>query len=352
MRRDEEQELASEQQSNGVETDQRLAALTRWVQGLPGLDTASLESASDDASFRRYFRVRSGDVTWIAMDAPPPMEDCRPFVDVAGYLQAMSINAPHVEAADIDRGFLLMTDFGAVTLLDEITRAPDRIDALYADSIDTLLRMQSQGAGFQQKLPPYDEALLRRELALFHDWLCGRHLGIEFSADDEHRWQAVCELLVENATGQPRVFVHRDYHSRNLMLTETDNPGVIDFQDAVEGPLTYDLVSLLKDCYFRLDAGKLDALARRFYLEMRGTLTRGMDTTTFIRHFDLTGVQRHLKAAGIFARLLHRDGKDRYMADVPMALGYIVEVAPRYPELEFLARFISERCLPVLEQKI
>ncbi len=350
MRCDDELHLASEQQSNSVESDQRLTALTQWVQGLPGLETASLESASDDASFRRYFRVRSGDETWIAMDAPPPMEDCRPFVEVAGFLQAMSVNGPKIDAADVDQGFLLMTDFGAVTLLDELERAPARTDELYADAIDTLLRMQTGGAGFQHKLPPYDEALLRRELALFHDWLCGRHLGIEFSASDERNWEVVCDLLVEISLQQPRVFVHRDYHSRNLMLTDTDNPGVIDFQDAVEGPLTYDLVSLLKDCYFRLGTERLDALARRFFLDMRGTLTKGIDPETFVRYFDLTGVQRHLKAAGIFARLLHRDGKERYMADVPMALRYIVEVAPRYPELTFLASFISEQCLPALEQ--
>ena len=350
MRRDDEQHLASEQQSNSVETDQRLAALTRWVHGLPGLGTATLESASDDASFRRYFRVRFGEQTRIAMDAPPPMEDCRPFVDVADYLQSMSVNAPNIDAADLDQGFLLMTDFGAVTLLDEFTRAPARIDTLYADSIDALVRMQLNGAAYQNKLPPYDEALLRRELALFHDWLCERHLGIVFSATDEKDWQAICDQLVEVSLGQPRVFVHRDYHSRNLMLTETDNPGVIDFQDAVEGPLTYDLVSLLRDCYFKLDADRVDAFARRFYLDMQGTLTQDMDADTFVRFFDLTGVQRHLKAAGIFARLKHRDGKHRYMADVPMALRYIVDVAPRYAELEFLARFISDRCLPELEQ--
>lgn len=349
MRRDEEQDLVSEQQSNGTGTDDRLIALSAWVHNLPSLADATLESASDDASFRRYFRVRSGEKTWIAMDAPPPMEDCRPFVQVAGFLESMSVNAPHIDAADVDQGFLLMSDFGAVTLLDEILRVPQRIEALYADSIDTLLRMQHRGTAFQQRLPPYDVALLRRELALFHDWLCGRHLGIEFSAEDETYWQSVCELLINNALEQPRVFVHRDYHSRNLMLTETDNPGVIDFQDAVEGPLTYDLVSLLKDCYFRLEPEQLDAFTRRFYLEMRGTLTKDIEPDRFARYFDLTGVQRHLKVAGIFARLLHRDGKDRYMADVPMALAYIVDVAPRYPELAFLADFIRERCMAALE---
>lgn len=350
MWRDNEQDLASEQQPGGAENDHRLTALTQWVQSLPGLETADLEPASDDASFRRYFRVRSADQTLIAMDAPPPMEDCRPFVQVAGFLEDMSVNGPTIEAADLARGFLLMTDFGAVTLLDELVRDPSRTETLYADAIDTLLRMQSGGADYQSELPPYDEALLRRELALFHDWLCERHLGLEFSDDDEREWQSACNLLVENALEQPRVFVHRDYHSRNLMLTESDNPGVIDFQDAVEGPLTYDLVSLLKDCYYRLDQEHLDSFARRFYLELPESLTSDIETTTFKRYFDLTGVQRHLKAAGIFARLLHRDGKDRYIADVPMALRYIVDVAPRYPELAFLARFISEKCLPALER--
>ena len=350
MWRDKEQQLASEQQSGGADNDHRLSALTQWVQSLPGFKVADLEPASDDASFRRYFRVRSGNQTLIAMDAPPPMEDCRPFVQVAGFLGDMSVNGPTIEAADLERGFLLMTDFGAVTMLDELAREPSRTERLYADAIDTLLRMQSGGGDYQTQLPPYDEALLRTELALFHDWLCERHLGLEFSVEEEQQWQTVCNLLVRNSLQQPRVFVHRDYHSRNLMLTKSDNPGVIDFQDAVEGPLTYDLVSLLKDCYYRLDQEHLDSFARRFYLDLQDSLTRDMDTSAFMRFFDLTGVQRHLKAAGIFARLLHRDGKDRYMADVPLALRYIVDIAPRYPELGFLAQFIVQKCLPELER--
>ncbi|MEM9207900.1 MAG: phosphotransferase [Pseudomonadota bacterium] len=349
MRRDEEQNLVSEQQSNNVGTDDRLVALTRWVQALPSFEAATLESASDDASFRRYFRVRSGDQTWIAMDAPPPMEDCRPFVQVAGFLQAMAVNAPTIDAADVERGFLLMADFGDVTLLEAITRDPERIETLYADAIDTLARMQTHGAEFQGRLPPYDLALLQRELDLFRDWLCDRHLGITFSKTEDSSWQQVCEQLIDNALAQPRVFVHRDYHSRNLMLTETDNPGVIDFQDAVEGPLTYDLVSLLRDCYFRLESERLDAFARRYYLEMRGAMTKDIGPDEFTQHLDLTGLQRHLKAAGIFARLLHRDGKSRYMADVPTALRYVLDVAPRYPALSPLADFIRDRCLPPLE---
>jgi len=182
------------------------------------------------------------------MDAPPPQEDCRPFVTVANYLEAMELNAPRVLHADLERGFLLLTDLGNDQYLDALTSNPDSADELYEYAIAALLQMQSRGMQHQAMLPPYDVALLSRELALFHDWLCGTHLGLDFSVADEMAWRDLCSLLIGNSLEQPAVFVHRDYHSRNLMLVEENNPGILDFQDAVEGPLTYDLVSLLKDC--------------------------------------------------------------------------------------------------------
>jgi aminoglycoside/choline kinase family phosphotransferase len=211
--------------------------------------------------------------------------------------------------------------------------------------------MQSLGGEYQSELPPYDEALLSFELSLFHDWLCGRHLKIEFTDADEQQWQEVSRLLIDNALQQQKVFVHRDYHSRNLMVCNDNNPGILDFQDAVEGPLAYDLVSLLKDCYVSWPAEQVSAWAMQFYDRLdKDTKTR-LDAAQFIRQFDLMGVQRHLKASGIFARLLHRDGKTGYMPDVPRTLEYIAALGPAYKELRFLTELISERCLPALREQ-
>ena len=212
-----------------------------------------------------------------------------------------------------------------------------------------LLHLQQRGTAYQAILPPYDERLLRFELSLFHDWLCETHLGIRFSAAEEQQWQRTCELLIANALNQPQVFVHRDYHSRNLMRTAVDNPGILDFQDAVEGPYTYDLVSLLKDCYVRWPQQQVRDWALAFHAQLDDAAREHSDSNTFMRHFDLMGAQRHIKAAGIFARLNHRDGKPGYMADIPRTLQYIVELGPRYAELEFLITLINERLLPALE---
>jgi hypothetical protein len=197
-------------------------------------------------------------------------------------------------------------------------------------------------------LPPYDAALLAGEMALFRDWLCGRHLQLDFSARDERHWQATCSWLIENALDQPRVFVHRDYHSRNLMVCNDSNPGILDFQDAVEGPITYDLVSLLKDCYLRWPADEVRDRALDFFRRSQPMLPYSLTEAEFLRFFEVMGVQRHLQAAGVFARLKHRDGKSGYLADVPLTLGYIMELAPRYPELDFLTELIGTRCLPAL----
>ena len=185
---------------------------------------------------------------------------------------------------------------------------------------------------------------------MFHDWLCEKYLGITFGSSEETAWQALCDLLVENALAQPSVFVHRDYHSRNLMVTEKDNPGILDFQDAVEGPLTYDLVSLLKDCYIQWPSEQVREWVSEYYRKLDASLTTGIGEAEYLRYFELMGVQRHLKAAGIFARLNHRDGKPGYLLDVPLTLSYIVDLAPRYPEFDFLVTLITERCLPVLEK--
>lgn len=334
--------------SNDAAADHRLAALQAWTAGIEAVAGSHPVPASGDASFRRYFRLQAGDESFIVMDAPPDREDCVPFMRIAGFLESMQLNAPRVIEADIDQGFLLLTDLGSRQYLHELQDAPDRADRLYADAMDALRTMQRRGAVFQQLLPPYDDALLRFELSLFHDWLCETHLGLTFSDDDEHRWQRCCDLLVGNALDQPQVFVHRDYHSRNLMLTDAANPGILDFQDAMEGPLTYDIVSLLKDCYVRWPAERVSAWAAGFHALLDDDMRARVELPQFMRYFELMGVQRHLKAAGIFARLNHRDGKPDYLLDVPRTLSYVIELGPRYQELDFLAALIEERVLPRL----
>ena len=210
-----------------------------------------------------------------------------------------------------------------------------------------LTRGENRGEAFQSHLPPYDAGRLSFEMSLFHDWLCEKHLAIEFGASDEREWQALCDQLVANALEQPQVFVHRDYHSRNLMVTE-DGPGILDFQDAMEGPLTYDLVSLLKDCYVKMSSEQVTELVAGFAHDARRLGVHDLGDEQYLRSFDLTGVQRHLKAAGIFARLNHRDGKPGYLADIPRTLGYIVAVGRRDPAVAPLADFVEGRVLPAL----
>jgi aminoglycoside/choline kinase family phosphotransferase len=323
--------------------DDRLDALRAWLAtALPGADgTAfSLAPASADASFRRYFRVSRAGRTWIAMDAPPPREDCRPFVTVAGLLRAAGVHAPEVLAQDLARGFLLLTDLGTQTYLAALQGADaPRVDALFRDALDTLVAWQA--ATRAGELPPYDEALLRRELGLFPEWYVGRHLGITLTPAEREALAAVETRLAAAALAQPQVFVHRDYMPRNLMVCEP-NPGVLDFQDAVIGPITYDVVSLFRDAFVSWEeAGILDWTAR-YWERARG---RGLpvqaDFGTFYRDLEWMGLQRHLKVLGIFARLCYRDGKPAYLVDTPRFMQYAREVAQRYRELNPLARLLD-----------
>jgi aminoglycoside/choline kinase family phosphotransferase len=333
--------------------DKRFTEMTTWLAQNTGHSNATPKPASADASFRRYFRI-DGETSRIVMDAPPPQEDCRPFVEIAGFMEAMGLNSPRVLDADLERGFLLLSDLGSVQYLHDLDAHPLHADRLYNDALSALLRMQREGKVFQSKLPTYDRKMLLFELSLFHDWLCEKHLKISFSAADEKAWVACCNVIVDNALQQQQVFVHRDYHSRNLMLTPQNNPGILDFQDAVEGPLTYDLVSLLKDCYVKWPAEKIKTWALTFYAQLPQDVRSSLTESDFIRQFDLTGVQRHLKAAGIFARLLQRDGKPGYMKDVPRTLSYVVDIAPDYDykELSFLSDLISGRVLPALRDEV
>lgn len=325
---------------------ERLRQLEHWLAAVCRLSDFTIAPASADASFRRYFRVTLSDgATRIAMDAPPDREDSRPFVDVAARMAAAGLHVPEILVHDLQLGFMLLEDLGDrpyLAALDETS-----VDALYGDAIDSLLRLQADVA--VDGLPPYDAALLWREMHLFPDWLLDRHLGLRI--DDELR--ALLDdsfaALVDNALAQPRVCVHRDYHSRNLMLVAARNPGIIDFQDAVHGPLTYDLVSLLRDCYVAWPADRVEHWLAGFHARaLQAGLLVDTGLEQFRVWFDLMGIQRHLKAAGIFARLHHRDGKPGYLDDVPRTLGYVVEVGRRHAPTRRLAEFVAERVLPRL----
>jgi aminoglycoside/choline kinase family phosphotransferase len=332
--------------------DPRLDLLHRWLEDDLGWQHFSLAPASADASFRRYFRVTRGTETANAMDAPPAKEDVGPYLRVAGMLEAVGVNAPRILARNATDGFLLLTDLGVTTYLEELAEA-GRAAALYADAIAALVRIQSRGGDLAPGLPPYDERLLRFEMGLFPDWLLARHLGLELDGAEAAALAQACDLLVANALAQPQVFVHRDYHSRNLMVCPGDNPGILDFQDAVRGPLTYDLVSLLRDCYVAWPQARVAAWALDFRRQAHSAgLPAGADEAEFLRWFDLMGVQRHLKAAGIFARLWHRDGKPGYLPDVPRTLGYVIEVCARHPEVAQLGALVEQRVLPAMRASL
>lgn len=332
--------------------DVRLDRLTQWLQTLFATRDFTIEPASADASFRRYFRVTRGADTLIAMDAPPDKEDMRPYIRVSAMLVDIGVNAPKVLEKNLEEGFLLNSDLGSRTYLAELQGGADA-QRLYGDAIEALVRIQSGGRRFASELPPYDEALLRREIALFPEWFCGRHLGLQ--VDGSSSLNATFDTLVAEALAQPRVLVHRDYHSRNLMVTDGArygrNPGILDFQDAVHGPITYDLVSLLRDCYIAWPLEQVRAWALDFR-RMAGAegLDVGAHEEQFLRWFDLMGVQRHLKAIGIFARLWHRDSKPGYLMDIPRTLEYVRAVSASYPELGALGRFIDTSVLPALQR--
>ena len=318
--------------------DTRLEQLRGWLGAQLRTDAPDLKPASADASFRRYFRVTLGDArSWIAMDAPPEREDCRAFVHVAALLRAAGINAPQVIAQDLARGFLLLTDLGDTTYLSALNDA--NADRLFGDAIEALLRWQlASRAG---KLPPYDEAALRRECNLFPEWYLARHLALELSAAQRQALSDAITLVVSRSLAQPAVFVHRDYMPRNLMVSEP-NPGVLDFQDAVYGPITYDLASLTRDAFVSWEEGRvIDWAARYWEKAKRRGLPVGPDFGEFYRDFEWMGLQRHLKVIGIFARIHYRDGKSGYLQDAPRFLGYARAVAGRYRELAALAGLLE-----------
>jgi hypothetical protein len=324
------------------DADPRARQLDDWIAATLRTRAYSLAPASADASFRRYFRVTPvapalGERTLIAMDAPPPAEDCRPFVRIAALLADAGVHAPHVLAQDVERGFLLLTDLGTTTYLAALDDGNAR--ELFADATDALLRWQL--ATRPGVLPPYDEALLRRELMLFPEWYVGRHLGAELTDTERADLARVFDALVADHLAQPRVYVHRDYMPRNLMVSEP-NPGVLDFQDAVEGPITYDILSLYKDAFRSWpEEFVLDGTIRYWEKAKRAGLPVDADFAAFHRAYEWMGLQRHLKVLGIFARIRHRDGKAGYVEDTPRFLDYVRPVAQRYDAFAPLARLLD-----------
>ena len=319
--------------------DVRLQHLKVWLdeqlanlyteQGWGAVPPATLTAASSDASFRRYFRWEGAGKSFIVMDAPPPQENCKPFVDIAFLLAKSGINVPKIYAEDLERGFLLLNDLGNKTYLDVIDS--ENADDLFTDALQALLAFQQ--LPMVAPLPSYDVALLRRELELFPEWYVKRELGIELDAAQQVLWQQVSDLLIDSALAQPKVLVHRDYMPRNLMLSEP-NPGVLDFQDAVYGPVTYDVTCLFKDAFLSWPEERVHGWLGSYWQQARALdIPVQPDFEDFLRASDLMGVQRHLKVIGIFARICHRDGKPRYLSDVPRFFAYIEAVIARRPEL-------------------
>ncbi|BBP43012.1 aminoglycoside phosphotransferase family protein [Thiosulfativibrio zosterae] len=317
-------------------------------------------AASSDASFRRYFRCEVASHTqtgqrhsYIIMDAPPSHEDCKPFIRVSEQLHAMGLNVPQVLAQDLTLGFLLLSDLGNTTYLSVLNE--QTVDGYYSDAFDALITLQQKGKAYQATLPLYHETLLTNEMSLFSDWLCQSHLELSLGKLETQAWQSVQTHLIKSAQQQPQNFVHRDYHSRNLMVTSEQantgrNPGILDFQDAVWGGVTYDVVSLIRDCYIKWPEEQVKEWQRAYFLKAcEGHLFLKNEWEGFVKAMDFMGVQRHLKAAGIFARLYHRDGKDGYLKDIPTTLSYIVEQASAYSELKDLAKLVENRVLPAMD---
>jgi len=340
---------------------ERFTQLLHWLETCTVLKDKVYDvpkPASNDASFRRYYRleiqnVSMGEATsYIIMDAPPTHEDCKPFIQVSDALAKLGLNVPQVLAQDLAQGFLLLTDLGQATYFSVLDES--NAETLYRDAFDALIILQSNGNNFANQLPLYDSTLLQTEINLFPDWLLNQHLQIDANLKNTQAWAKSADFLIKSALKQPQVAVHRDYHSRNLMVTDVNkgqgkNPGILDYQDAVKGPLTYDAVSMIRDCYLVWPADQVKEWQREYFLKLvQAQLVTSNEWGAFVQSMDWMGVQRHLKAAGIFARLYHRDGKEGYLNDIPDTVQYIVNIASQYSELAELAKWIEQKVMPKL----
>ncbi|MGY6276627.1 aminoglycoside phosphotransferase family protein [Methylomonas sp. MgM2] len=328
-------------------SDSRAKTLLHWLSNDLVLPIQTIESASSDASFRRYFRVRHSGACYIVMDAPPDKEDVGLYIRNADLFRKAGIHVPDIFQQNRELGFLLLEDLGNRRYLECL--AQDNADALYRNALDSLFRLQSEIDIDACELPQYDRSLLSRELGIFHEWFLEKRLGIVLPVSIR---QALEACLIESAMQQPRVCVHRDFHSRNLMILDNHSPGVIDFQDAVVGPITYDLVSLLRDCYIRWPEARVQEWMERYYRRLIDAELTDVTLAKFKRWFDLMGLQRHLKAVGIFSRLHLRDDKPGYLSDIPRTIGYITDVCEKYSELESFNAFLQLQVLPFYQTKL
>ncbi len=329
--------------------DERFSLVTDWVTRELRLTPRLIEPASSDASFRRYFRVFHEGGTHIVMDAPPGREDVRPYLNITVMLETAGVHVPRVYEWDAERGLLLLEDLGTRQYLPALEAGGDA-DKLYRDALQALADIQVRGRESAFQLPAYDRAVLVREMALMPEWFCARHLQLDLTRGQGEMLTAAFEFLVAEALAQPQVFVHRDYHSRNLMITRERNPGIIDFQDALRGPVGYDLVSLLKDCYISWPRARVEGWVRDYRLMMhkQASHSAGINDAQMLRWFDVIGVQRHLKVLGIFARLWYRDGKSGYLKDLPLTLRYVVDACASFPQLQALREFLQHSVVPAL----
>ena len=331
--------------SNAELESDRTAAIHAWLATItaPNLKVGTIRPASADASFRRYFRIDGDDGhSYIVMDAPQPVEDVRPFIKIAELFAQINLSVPKVLAQDVQQGLLLLTDLGSQMYFDALkdAEANDATHRLYMDAIDSLVQMQSYSQA--EVLPEYDRAFLLRELMIFPEWYINQHLGVTLDVEQNASLLKVFDALLANIVAQPQVYVHRDYHSRNLMVMESGNPGILDFQGALYGPITYDLVSLLRDAYLQWDEEKvLDWAIRYWEKARRAGLPVTPDFDQFYRDFEFMGLQRHIKILGIFARLAHRDGKQAYLKDIPLVMSYVRKTAQRYNILIPLLRLLD-----------
>jgi len=319
----------------------RTISMLDWLENDLLLTIDSCESASSDASFRRYFRVKTPEGQFIVMDAPPEKENIEPFIRIAELLARSHVNVPTIFQQNLTDGFLLLEDFGSQCFLDRLNAL--NATELYQSAFNTLFNLQTNTAIQNSGLPGYNEPLLQRELAIFEEWFLNQLLDIEIPASI---WETVRTILVNSALEQPVTCVHRDFHSRNLMVLDDDSPGVIDFQDAVIGPITYDLVSLLRDCYIAWPNQQVELWMTQYYESLLQAELIACNPACFKRWFDLMGLQRHLKAIGIFSRLHLRDGKSNYLDDIPRTLNYVTTICTSYPELVEFSDFLQNQVLP------
>ena len=334
---------------NNMTQDPRLQQLTEWIQQT--WPEATLSVASADASFRRYFRVHLQGNTLIAMDAPPEKEDSRPFIDITQRLLNAGVQAPEIFKYSLTQGFMVLSDLGSTPYLDGLSKetantanTTNTTNILYQDALTALIKIQQADSS---DLPLYNAALLQQEMQLMPEWFLNTHLQLQLTSNQQQIIGKTFNALTTAVLEQPQVFVHRDYHSRNLMITTHNNPGVIDYQDAVLGAITYDLVSLLRDCYIAWPNKRVEQWALYYRDQaVKAELIETIDDPTFMRWFDLMGLQRHIKVLGIFARLYHRDGKENYLNDLPQTLDYVMQIGKKHPETQQLIKLFEQLDIP------